>query len=47
MEAGTQRPKGGLVAGTDIGINNLIAIYVENGLTMLVNGRPLKAVSHY
>jgi IS605 OrfB family transposase len=24
-----------------------VAIYVENGLTMLVNGRPLKAISHY
>jgi putative transposase len=24
-----------------------MAIYVENGLTMLVNGRPLKAISHY
>jgi hypothetical protein len=23
------------------------AIYVENGLAKLVNGRPLKAVSHY
>jgi putative transposase len=42
-----QRPKGNLTAGIDIGINNLMAIYVENGLTMLVNGRPLKAISHY
>jgi putative transposase len=33
--------------GIDIGINNLMAIYVENGLTMLVNGRPLKAISYY
>ncbi|MCL7393490.1 MAG: transposase [Thaumarchaeota archaeon] len=31
----------------DIGINNLMAIYVENGLTRLVNGRPLKAISFY
>jgi putative transposase len=42
-----RQPKGNLTAGVDIGINNLMAIYVENGLTMLVNGRPLKAISHY
>jgi putative transposase len=42
-----RQPKGNLVAGIDIGINNLIAIYVENDLTKLVNGRPLKAISHY
>jgi putative transposase len=42
-----KRPRGDLVAGIDIGINNLMAVYVENGLTKLVNGRPLKAISHY
>jgi putative transposase len=42
-----QQPRGNLTAGIDIGINNLMAIYVENGLTRLVNGRPLKAISHY
>jgi putative transposase len=42
-----QQPRGNLTAGIDIGINNLLAIYVEDGLTMLVNGRPLKAISHY
>jgi putative transposase len=42
-----RQPKGNLDAGIDIGINNLMAIYVENGLTMLVNGKPLKAISHY
>jgi len=42
-----KKPKGNLVAGIDIGINNLMAIYVENGLAKLVNGRPLKAISHY
>jgi transposase len=41
------RPRGDLTAGIDVGINNLMAIYVENGLTKLVNGRPLKAISHY
>jgi len=42
-----RKPKEDLVAGIDVGINNLMAVYVENGLTKLVNGRPLKAVSHY
>jgi len=42
-----KKPKGNLVAGIDIGINNLMAIYVENSLAKLVNGRPLKAISHY
>jgi putative transposase len=42
-----KRPRGDLVAGIDVGINNLMAVYVENGLTKLVNGRPLKAISHY
>ena len=42
-----RRPKGNLEAGTDIGVNNLMAVYVENGRTILVNGRPLKAMSHY
>jgi putative transposase len=42
-----RQPKGNLTAGVDIGVNNLMAIYVENGLTKLVSGRPLKAISHY
>jgi putative transposase len=42
-----RKPKEDLVAGIDVGINNLMAVYVENGLAKLVNGRPLKAVSHY
>jgi putative transposase len=42
-----QQSKGNLAAGIDVGINNLMAIYVEDGLTTLVNGRPLKATSHY
>jgi putative transposase len=42
-----QQPKGNLTAGIDIGINNLMAIYVENGLTTLVNDKPLKSISHY
>jgi len=42
-----KQPIGDLVAGVDIGVNNLMAIYVENGLVKLVNGRPLKAISHY
>jgi len=42
-----RKPLGNLVAGIDIGINNLMATYVENGLAKLVNGRSLKAISHY
>ena len=42
-----KKPRGDLVAGIDVGINNLMAVYVENGLAKLVNGRPLKAISHY
>lgn len=40
-----KKPKGNLVAGIDIGVNNHMAIYVENGLAKLI--RPLKAISHY
>ena len=42
-----KKPKGDLVAGIDVGVNNLMAIYVENGSSMLVNGRPLKAITYY
>jgi putative transposase len=42
-----RQPKGNLTAGIDIGINNLLAIYVEGGLTRLINGRPLKSISYY
>jgi putative transposase len=41
------RPKGNLTAGVDIGVNNLLAVYVEDGSTKLVNGKPLKAISYY
>ena len=41
------KPKGNLRAGIDLGINNLMAIYVENGASALVNGRPLKSIIHY
>ena len=42
-----RQPKGNLTAGVDIDINNLMAIYVEDASTRLVNGRPLKATSFY
>jgi len=42
-----RQPKGNLTAGIDIGINNLLAIYVEDDSTRLVNGRPLKSISYY
>jgi len=42
-----RQPRGNLTAGVDIGINNLMAIYIEGGLTKLISGRPLKAISFY
>jgi len=42
-----QVPRGNLRAGIDIGVNNLFAVYVENSESILVNGRPLKSISHY
>ncbi len=41
------QPKGNLTAGIDIGINNLMAIYIGDGSTRLINGKPLKAISFY
>ncbi|AFL67206.1 RNA-guided endonuclease InsQ/TnpB family protein [Desulfurococcus amylolyticus] len=38
---------GNKVAGIDIGVNNLLAIYVEDGSALLVSGRPLKSISFY
>ncbi len=40
-------PKGNLSAGIDLGVNNLMAIYVENGESFLVSGRPLKSIAFY
>ena len=40
-------PKGNLTAGIDLGVNNLMAVYVENGESFLVNGRPLKSIAFY
>jgi len=40
-------PKGNLSAGIDLGVNNLLAVYVENGESFLVNGRPMKSVDFY
>ena len=40
-------PKGNLTAGVDLGVNNLMAVYVENGESFLVNGRPLKSIAFY
>jgi len=42
-----QTPRDSLRAGIDIGVNNLFAVYVENGKSLLVNGRPLKSISYY
>ncbi|ASJ13280.1 RNA-guided endonuclease InsQ/TnpB family protein [Thermococcus thioreducens] len=40
-------PKGNFSAGIDLGVNNLMAVYVENGESFLVNGRPLKSIAFY
>jgi len=40
-------PKGNLSAGIDLGVNNLMAVYVENGQSFLVKGRPLKSIDFY
>ncbi|KUH33332.1 transposase [Thermococcus celericrescens] len=42
-----RRPLGNLSAGIDLGVNNLMAVYVENGESFLVNGRPLKSIAFY
>ncbi len=42
-----RRPKGSLSAGIDLGVSNLMAVYVENGKSFLVNGRPLKSIDFY
>ncbi|WP_461864803.1 RNA-guided endonuclease InsQ/TnpB family protein, partial [Thermococcus sp.] len=42
-----KQPLGGLSAGIDLGINNLMAVYVENGESFLINGRPLKSIAFY
>jgi len=42
-----REPKGKLSAGIDLGVNNLMAVYVENGESFLVNGRPLKSIAFY
>ncbi|USH00294.1 transposase [Thermococcus argininiproducens] len=38
---------GSLTAGIDLGVNNLMAVYLENGESFLVNGRPLKSIAFY
>ncbi|KPU62838.1 transposase [Thermococcus sp. EP1] len=42
-----RQPTGGLSAGIDLGVNNLMAVYVENGESFLVNGKPLKSIAFY
>ncbi|WP_148882933.1 RNA-guided endonuclease InsQ/TnpB family protein [Thermococcus aciditolerans] len=42
-----RKPRGNLSAGIDLGVNNLMAVYVENGESFLVNGRPLKSIDFY
>lgn len=40
-------PLGNKKAGIDLGVNNLFAVFVEDGITFLVNGRLLKAEAFY
>lgn len=42
-----RQPLGNLSAGIDLGVNNLMAVYVENGESFLVNGRPMKSIAFY
>jgi len=42
-----REPLSNLTAGIDLGVNNLMAVYVENGESFLVNGRPLKSIAFY
>ncbi len=42
-----KQPLGNLSTGIDLGVNNLMAVYVENGESFLVNGRPLKSIAFY
>ncbi|MEM4045394.1 MAG: transposase, partial [Fervidicoccaceae archaeon] len=41
------KPLGDKVAGIDIGINNLLAVYMEDGSALIISGRPLKSISFY
>ncbi|USH00911.1 transposase [Thermococcus argininiproducens] len=42
-----RKPLSNLTAGIDLGVNNLMAVYVENGESFLMNGRPLKSIAFY
>ena len=42
-----REPRGKLSAGIDLGVNNLMAVYLESGESFLVNGRPLKSIEFY
>jgi len=42
-----REPLSNLTAGIDLGVNNLMTVYVENGESFLVNGRPLKSIAFY
>ena len=42
-----RQPLGSLTAGIDLGVSNLMAVYVENGESFLVNGKSLKSIAFY
>jgi len=41
------KPIGDREADINVGINNLLAVCVEDESALLVNGRPLKSISFY
>jgi putative transposase len=43
----TLKPIGNKETGIDVGIKNLLAVYVEDGSALLINERPLKSISLY
>ena len=42
-----RQPKGNLSTGINLEVNNLVAIYIENDESFLVNEKPLKSIAFY
>jgi len=41
------KPLGDKEASIDVGVNNILAVYVDEGSSSLVSGRPLKTIGFY
>jgi len=41
------KPLGDKEASIDVGVNNILAVYVDEGSSLLVSGRPLKTIGFY